>query len=79
LHLTETFIKKINQVMFKFIWRSRWEKIERAILCNNIREGRAKIIDIKQYLLALKFKWIHKFFDDDYSMKIKNLLFCTCG
>jgi len=42
-------------------------KIGRAILCNNISEGGAKMIDIKQYLLTLKFKWLHKFFDDDYS------------
>jgi len=26
LHLPETFIKRINQVMFKFIWKSKWGK-----------------------------------------------------
>jgi len=31
------------------------------------------MIDVKQYLLALKFKRIHKFFDDDYSAAWKTI------
>jgi len=31
------------------------------------------MIDIKQYLLALKFNWIPKFFDDDYSAAWKTI------
>jgi len=32
------------------------------MLCSNINEEGAKMITIKQYLLALKFRWILKFF-----------------
>jgi len=31
------------------------------------------MIDIKQYLLTFKFKWIHKFFDDEYSAAWKTI------
>ena len=34
------------------------EKKCRSKLCCNVEYGKAKIIDMKQYLLALKFKWI---------------------
>jgi len=34
------------------------------------------MIDIKQYLLALKFKWIYKFFDDTFPSK-QNKMSCS--
>ena len=67
MHLPEAFIKQLDKLMFKFILGSKWEKISRSKLCCDIEDGGNKVIDVKQYFLALKFRWIGKFFDKDYS------------
>ena len=86
IHLPEKFVKELNKLMFKFIWDSKWEKISRSKLSCSIEEGRAKMIDKKQYFLALKFRHIGKLFNKNYSASWKiienlclpdNLFFCV--
>ena len=86
VQLPDSFIKQLNQKMFKFIWGSKWEKIGRSQLCCDVEEGGAKMIDVKQYLMALKFKWIYKLFNENYTAPWKtienlcfeeNLFFCV--
>ena len=86
IYLPEKFVKELNKLMFKFIWGSKWEKISRSKLSCSIEEGGAKMIDIKQYFLALKFRHIGKLFNKDYSASWKiiknlclpdNLFFCV--
>ena len=76
----------MNRVLFTFIWSLKWEKIGRSQLCCSIEEGGAKMIDVKQYLTALKFKWISRIFDENFVADWKtienfclkeNLLFCV--
>ena len=61
-------------------------KIGRSQLCCSIEEGGAKMIDVKQYLTALKFKWIFRIFNENFVADWKtieniclkeNLLFCV--
>ena len=66
IQLPENFVKQLNRVLFTFIWGSKWEKIGRSQLCCSIEEGGAKMIDVKQYLIALKFKWIFKIFNENF-------------
>ena len=47
--LPDSYIKKINQVLFKFIWGSKWEKIGRSQLCCDIAGEGAEMIDIKHH------------------------------
>ena len=54
MHLPEVFIKRLNKLMFKFIWGSKWEKISRSKLCCDIEDGGAKMIDVKQYFFSSK-------------------------
>ena len=42
----EIFIKKLNQIMCKLIWGSKWEKIGRSQLCCDVKEGGGKITDL---------------------------------
>ena len=69
--LPDAFIKDLNQVMFRFIWGSKWEKIGRSQLCCEIEQRGAKMIDIKQYILALKFKWVNRLIDKSYTANWK--------
>ena len=64
--------------MFQFIWRSKWEKIGRSQLCCDVEAGGAKMIDLKQYLLALQFKWAINLFDKSYKPAWKLLEHCCC-
>ena len=66
VQLPEKFVKQLNRVLFTFIWGLKWEKIGRSQLCCSIEEGRAKIIDVKQYLTALKFNWIFIIFNENF-------------
>ena len=86
MHLPEAFIKQLDNLLLKFIWGFKWEKISRSKLCCNIEDGGAKMINVKQYFLALKFRWIGKLFNKDYSASWKiikkvclpdNLFFCV--
>ena len=35
-------------LMFKYVWNSRWEKIERKILVRPVNNGGLNIIDLKK-------------------------------
>ena len=66
IKLPEKFVEQLNRILFTFIWGSKWDKIGRSQLCCSIEEGGAKMIDVKQYLTALKFKWIFKIFNENF-------------
>ena len=83
---SDSFIKQVNQSLFRFIWGSKWEKMRRSQLCCDIEEGGAKMIDIKQHILALQFKGVVRSFDNNYTSSWKtlknlclteNLFFCV--
>ena len=71
--LPESFIKELNQIMYKFIWGSKWEKVGRSQLCCDVKEGGGKMIDIKQYVLSLRHNFIFKLFDNNYQSSWKSL------
>ena len=86
IQLPEKFVKQLNRVLFTFVWGSKWEKIGRSQLCCSIVEEGAKMIHVKQYLTALKFKWIFRIFNENFVADWKtienlclkeNLLFCV--
>ena len=41
--LLDTLIKQVNQILFKFIWGSKWEKIERSQVCCDIDRANSAI------------------------------------
>ena len=86
IFLPDSFVNELNQILFQFIWGSKWEKISRLKLCCDFKEGGANMIDIKCHMLSIKLKWIQKLFDNNYvstwkyieKMCLKeNLFFCV--
>ena len=71
--LPDSHIKKINQVLFKFIWESKWKKIGGSQLCCDIVDRGAKMNDIKQNMLALQFKEVVKSFEENNTAAWKTL------
>ena len=63
--LPDSFITDLNQILFRFIWDSRWEKKARLKLCCDDEKGGANMTDIKCHILSLKLKWLRKLVDDN--------------
>ena len=53
--------------MFRFIWVSKWEKIGKSQSCGEMEQDGANMIDIKQFILALKFKWVNRLLNKSYT------------
>ena len=74
--LTKEIIKEINSVLFKFVWKSRKDKIKRStLICDHKNGGlrmphkeslipTQRIVCMKKYLDAYKSSW--KVFPDSY-------------
>ena len=69
----EIFIKELNQIMYKFIWGTKWKKIGCSQLCCDVKEEGGKMIDINQYALSLRFKIIFKLLDSNCQSRWKLL------
>ena len=48
--LPDSIANKINQILCKVIWGSKWEKIGPSQLCRDIEEGGAKMIDMSRLI-----------------------------
>ena len=53
-------IKRIETIMYKFIWDGKPDKIKREILIQDYGKGGLKMIDIKTFIKALKISWIKR-------------------
>ena len=62
--IPKKFIQEVNKTIFQFIWGSKWERVARSKLCNDIKNGGANTIDIEPYIIALRLNWMIKFLDD---------------
>ena len=61
--ITPQKIKKINQIMFHFLWKKPGkegrvtEKVKRSVLCNNLSEGGLKMINLDLFQTGFLLKW----------------------
>ena len=56
-------IKEINDLLCKFLWDGKGDKIKRTVVINDYQEGGIKMLDIKSFNSALKATWIPKYLD----------------
>ena len=54
----EDFMKELKQILFEFLWSGKPDKINRSVACQSIEEGGLGMIDVFEYINALKLKWI---------------------
>ena len=71
--IPKKFIQEVNKTIFQFIWGSKWERVARSKLCNDIKNGRANMIDIETYIIALRLNWMIKFLDEAYNSLWKEI------
>ena len=58
---SDNFQKQLNQILFKFVWDGKPDKIKRTTICHDYLEGGLKMINIKKFEQALKVSWVRQF------------------
>ena len=61
----EDFIKKINTLLYQFLWNNKPDKIKRSIITKNYDEGGLRMIDIKNFMISLKSTWLRRLYQDE--------------
>ena len=54
------FIKTLQNMCFNFLWKNGPDKIKRAITTQGYEKGGLRMIDIQQFINALKISWIRR-------------------
>ena len=54
-------IKRINKLLYSFLWRSKTEQIRRNICINEVTSGGLGMIDLEARVSALRLSWIMKY------------------
>ena len=84
-------IKKVNSMIFKFIWNGKPEKIKRNVLIREFEEGGLKAPDFEVMITAASYKWFKACVENDdklwnvlskYYMDKANIrlaLICNCN
>ena len=53
-------ILNLNRMFFQFIWQSPTDRIKREVLCQDYYNGGLKMVQLKNYINALKIAWIRR-------------------
>ena len=61
IHVPDNLVRKLEKMMYTFLWGSKREKIKRTVCINSPEEGGLGMIDLRSKLLSLKLSWIPKY------------------
>ena len=59
----DLIIKTVNNLIFKFLWDGKKDKIRRTIIINKIENGGLNMIDFECQMKALKAAWIPRLYE----------------
>ena len=62
---SDEIINTLQKQLFSFIWQSSTDRIKREILMQDYSKGGLKILNIKNYIVALKTTWIRRLVTKD--------------
>ena len=66
----KTFIDKINNIIFSFLWNKKPSKIKHSTIIKEYGEGGLKMINITAFIDALKSTWIRRLLMTDSKWQI---------
>ena len=66
----ETFMRKLNTLLYNFLWNYKPDQVKREIIIKNYNEGGLKMIDVKKFMIALKSTWIRRLYTDERKWQI---------
>ena len=64
-------LKETNNLLFKFLWDNKGDKIKRTEMIADYQDGGQKMLDIIEFNKALKISWILKYISNDCKSKWK--------
>ena len=56
----ESFLNKLNSILYKFLWNGKPDKVMRSTSILRFNQGGLKMVDIYKFDKALKVNWIRK-------------------
>ena len=63
--ISEKFLKKINDLIFHYLWGGKPDKISRMAICANYFDGGLKMVNIFNFEKSLKLSWIKRIANQD--------------
>ena len=56
----ESFIKEVEKVIFKYLWDDKPPKVSKTTICSEYSEGGLRMVNLRNFLMALKISWLRK-------------------
>ena len=66
-------IKKLNSILFSFIWNNGADKIKRSVIVQSYEQGGLKMVDIQSFLSSLKTSWLKRLYWADHDVVWANI------
>jgi exonuclease III len=66
---TDTQLKELQDMLYKFLWDNKPDKIKREIIISGYEDGGLKMPDLKNQNIGLKTAWIKKLSEKDGNWK----------
>ena len=66
-------IEKVKNTIFQFIWGSKWERVAKNKLSNDIKNDDANIVDLETHIITLRLNLMKKYLDDVYNSSWKEI------
>ena len=64
---TREIMRRIENIFYKFIWKGKPDKIKRKTLTKGYLEGGLNMIEVTNFLTALKITWVRRIFSNSGS------------
>ena len=64
---SKEFLEEIEQLLFRFIWNGKTNKIKKTIVCKSYEDGGLKMVDIHSFLSSLKISWLRRLAENNSS------------
>ena len=61
---TKEFLKEIDQLLLRFLWGGKTNRIKRSTICKSSEEGGIRMLDIYSYLSSMKISWLKRIITD---------------
>ena len=66
IDVPKSFFKKLDKLLYKFIWNNGNDRVKRVLLCDLYEEGGLKMIDPSAFAKSQKIVWVKNILDDKY-------------
>lgn len=73
IDIPQTFFKKLNSILYKFIWNNGNDRVKRTLLCEFYENSGLKMIDPQIYSKAQKMIWVKHLLDENYEAAWKHI------